>query len=110
MMRKWTEEQINYLKENYPNKSKEELLKNLPHTWSSICTKARKNKIIRRKFEPKWTEDEKEFLIQNYPDGDKNFILSTLSRYNWGEIQRKANSLKIVRNIVAPRLFTDEDI
>lgn len=110
MMRKWTEEQINYLKENYPNKSKEELLENLPYTWSSICTKARKNKIVRRKFEPKWTEDEKEFLRQNYPDGDKNFILSTLNKYNWGEIQRKANSLKIVRNIVTPRLFSEEDI
>lgn len=110
MMRKWTEEQINYLKENYPNKSKEELLENLPYTWASICTKARENKIVRRKFEPKWTEDEKEFLRQNYPNGDKNFILSALSRYNWGEIQRKANSLKIVRNIVSPRLFTEEDI
>lgn len=109
-MQKWTEEQVNYLKENYSNKSKEELLENLPYTWCAICTKARKNKIIRRKIETKWTEEEKEFLRQNYPNGDKDFMLSTLNRYNWGEIQRKANSLKIVRNIVTPRLFSDEDI
>ena len=110
MMQKWTEEQINYLKENYSNKSKEELLENLPHTWKSIKTKARKIKVCRKNIKFKWTEEEKEFLRENYPEGDKDFILSTLNRYNWGEIQRKANSLKIVRNVVTKRLFSDEDI
>lgn len=46
--RPWTGGQIRFLRANYPTASREELMRELPHSWGGIMHKARELKIHRR--------------------------------------------------------------
>jgi len=112
----WTDEELDILKNKYPNTPNSELLKILDRPINSIYAKAgelglkKKNRILGRKREAPlyWTEEEITCLRKIYPTEAKEKILSILSKRSWGGIQKKAWKYKIKRNksIIEKRLIS----
>lgn len=97
MAKRWSEQEIQILKDNYKDKSKEEILQLLlGKTWSSIQTKAAFLKILKN---PRWTNREIKFLKNNYDIPNKKAILiKTLYNRSWMSIKNKARILGINTN------------
>lgn len=65
--RKWNEEELQFLRENYGVLSLEEIAKKLNRTVSSIMHKAKRNGIKSVcKSEQRWTDEQVQYLIDNY--------------------------------------------
>lgn len=66
--KKWTEEELNYLRENWNRKKIQEIADSLGRTYDSIYMKARALDLGASKLESqrKWTEDDEEYLMENW--------------------------------------------
>lgn len=73
----WTEEEINFLKENWSTKTHKEIAKELNRSISSIANKTRKLRLVDNSS--KWTDEEVEFLKENYFK-DVNFLADKLNK------------------------------
>lgn len=67
-MKKWTEEELNYLKENWCRKSTREIAKDLDRTYNSIYAKAEYINLGQNKADKNrlWTEEDIEYLENNW--------------------------------------------
>ena len=75
--RLWTEEEINFLKENWSTKTHKEIAKELNRSISSIANKTRKLRLVDNSS--KWTDEEVEFLKENYFK-DVDFLADKLNK------------------------------
>jgi len=75
--RKWTEEEITFLKDNYGYISNEEIGKVINRTGTAINTYCYKHKI---KHPRMWTEEEARFMEENYHSMDIDEIAESLGR------------------------------
>lgn len=110
-MKKWTEEEIEWLKENYKTTSWEEMLEKLPHSKTAILTKA--NKILGLKktdkeIQYRWTKEYNDFLKANYENGDMDEIMKIIPFPNQ-TIRCQANRFGLKRNKNLKKIFTEED-
>mgnify|MGYP004598786563 CR=1 FL=1 len=110
-MKKWTEEEIEWLKENYKTASWEEILKKLPYTKQAISTKANRVfglKKTDKEIQYRWTKEYNDFLKENYENGDMEEIMKVIPFPNH-TIQCQANRFGLKRNKDLIRDFTQED-
>lgn len=110
-MKKWTEEEIEWLKENYKTASWEDMLERLPYTKSAISTKA--NRLLGLKKTDKeiqyhWTKEYNDFLKANYENGDMNEIMKKIP-FPKQTIRCQANRFGLKRNKNLKKIFTEED-
>ena len=110
-MKKWTEEEIEWLKENYKTVSWEDMLERLPYTKSAISTKA--NRLLGLKKTDKeiqyhWTKEYNDFLKANYENGDMNEIMKKIP-FPKQTIRCQANRFGLKRNKNLKKIFTEED-
>ena len=73
----WTDEEINFLKENWNIKTHKEIAKELNRSISSIANKTRKMRLVDNSN--KWTKEEEEFLKENYFK-DMDFLADKLNK------------------------------
>jgi hypothetical protein len=76
-MKKWTTEQINKLRELYPDYSNSEIAMLLGFTTAAVKCKARKIGVMKRQF---WSENELEYLKKHYPSHQSKNIADHLNR------------------------------
>jgi len=106
MKRRWTEDEIKFLIENYPKYNSYYIAKALNRSVNSVRCMAAKLKL-KNKFW--WTEEEKKFLIENYDKMTAKQISEILGRsipsiYSMakklsrkGLISKKVNMPKYIR-------------
>jgi hypothetical protein len=98
MYKKWTNEEINYLIENFSDKTNLELAENLNRSVKSIIAKVGKlglYEIKKRTFKVKnWEKDEIEYLIENFSD-KTNLELSEMLNRSIKSICKKAFTLDL---------------
>lgn len=105
-MDKWTDEEIELLRNNYNVLSKEDLLKLLaPRSWSSILSKANKIGINKRLS---WSSNEDELLRGIYPIMDINEVIKRFPNRTKNSIILRAAKLNI--NSYNHSVWTDEQI
>lgn len=90
MNSRWTEEEINYLKENYYKKSLNEMSEYLNRNTSAIKTKACKLNITKNQM---WTEEEIEYLKNNYKTKTYQELSNNLPGRTKAAIDLKINKL-----------------
>lgn len=88
-MPKWTEEEINYLKENYADMDNETLAKKLNRSKGAINTKSHYLGLNKEDTAQKWTEEEVRYLKENYAETDDETLVKNLNR-KIGTIRSKA--------------------
>jgi hypothetical protein len=94
-MKRWTVEEENFLRENYPKLKYNELAKKLNKTKSSVD-----HKIIRMKLDKKrkrFTKEEEKLLRKNYANSDSKELAKKLQRKR-SSVFYKSNYLKINKN------------
>lgn len=95
---KWTEQEINYLKENYKNGDKEEILNNLDSkNWKSVKYIAKKYNLTRERKNDNWSECEIKYLSENYQNEIKEKLVKNLPKRNWTSIKLMAGKLNLYR-------------
>ena len=119
-MKRYTKEEIEWLKNNYFDKSKEEILQyfNYEHSWQSITKFCSNNRIRRsnsfisnnlpRKAYERFTEEEIQWLQQNYYDATKEEIINYLGR-SWSAIQSFCNKNEIKRKRAGQKPHINHD-
>lgn len=90
--RRWTKEEIDYLKQNYNKKSIDDMCSDLGRTKYSILKKAKRLDLT--KEINNWTKDELEFLISNWGKYNIKKIAKLLGR-SIPSIKKKAFKLKL---------------
>lgn len=90
-----TQEEKEFLKENYVNKTNKELSEILGRSLSFIESVAGVLKLRKDKFF--WSKEEVEILKENYLTQKKDIILNLIPNKNWQSIVSKANTIKIKR-------------
>jgi hypothetical protein len=104
-MTKWTEEEIEILKEHYLKTSWDELLKILPNrTYNGIMHKANRLGLYRKSYDQtkslRWTDEEIKILKEYYPTASWDELFELLPNHTKGAITSKAkdyNDLKRLR-------------
>lgn len=94
--KRWTQQEKNFLKKHYSNKSEEFLVDKLQRTWGAIRGKAISELGLTRSFERKvWTEEELELVKENYESGDKELFKKLLPHRSWNQIMIKASEMDL---------------
>ena len=88
-MGKWTEEEIEFLKENYKNMNNKEIAKNLNRSETAVNNKL----FIMNLCKKKWSKTEMEFLENNAERGDK-YLAKRLNR-SISSIRSKRRRMRI---------------
>jgi len=98
----WTTKENNFLKELYPEGSKEIILSKINRPWPRIIAQACKLHIKRNIRSDSWTSIEKLLLQKIYENNTKEFIIKTFKKTDfnrsWQSIRKTAISLKLKRN------------
>lgn len=95
---RWSQEELNYLKQNY-NLDPNILIKNLNNrSWKSIRSKINQLKLERDNQwgVRSWTAKEIEYLKKNFYNGSIGDLIENLKK-EWGAITNKAYKLKLNR-------------
>ena len=79
-MAKWTEEEIQYLKENYADTDIKILAKKLSRSKGAIYIKGNYLGLNKEDTAQKWTEEEVQYLKDNYADTDNEILAKNLNR------------------------------
>lgn len=104
----WTEEELNYLRECYPEQSVYLTARYLNRSESSVIKKARELRIM-RKSDRNWSRAELEIIKKHYVEYG-NDIVDLLPGRSKSAIIMKAKELKIVKkNSNVPVLWTEEE-
>lgn len=92
-MEKWTQDEINILKENYPLMSAKKLMELLPNkNWHAIRNKVRNLKFKKDGYtEGKWTKREDKILLNKYPILSNNEIKKLIPHRTIASIKIRAN-------------------
>lgn len=88
-MAKWTEEEIQYLKDNYADTDNEILAKQLNRSKAAIYIKSNYLGLNKEDTAQKWTEEEVQYLKENYAETDNETLVKNLNR-KIGTIRSKA--------------------
>ena len=111
-MKRYTEEQIEWLLENYSDKSKEEILKyfNYERSWQSICSICSKYK--KRRTNDYYTKKDIDWLQDNYPNKPREEILKHFdNKRSWSSIQKVCSNNQINRSTeIVKAEITEEQI
>ena len=102
---RWTKTDIEILRENYPSKSKQEILDLFPgRTWKSLRIKASRLDLKQDSY--LWSEAEIRLLKQRYedPSESKESLIKLFNR-PWAGICHKAQRL----GLRSARFWTDEE-
>ena len=102
--RKWTEEELEYLKENINNQTKGQLAIHLRRHPNSICWKIRELNL--RPNKKNWTENEIKFLKKNYLTMGLPGLAANLNR-SQNSIYNKAYQLNVTRK---RRKWTENEV
>ena len=99
MKKKWTKEEMQYLKNNWEIKTVEDLAGELGRTEDSLLRKARRTGLnVHKKEEElmkrKWTQEEDEFVIGNYKKMSSDEISLHINR-TASSIRKRARALKV---------------
>lgn len=92
-MKRWNEEEINFLIENYPKYGPEYCSEMLHKSKDSIINKKKELKLLSNK-QKKWDECEIDFLINNYSKFGTEYCVKNLNR-SWSSIIGMATNLKL---------------
>ena len=115
-MRKWTNEELKYLYQNYPYGSKEEIINYLKRDWKYICNKSFKLKIKRYIFNPiksncdrLMNETNEAYYWLGFIMADGHFNKSNQLQINIGEkdikhLQLLSNFLGVETELQTPNL------
>lgn len=109
MNKKWLKSEDDYLLSNYARGNKNNIIKALGRTWSSIQSRA--SRLNLKKINANingcdveiWSNEEIEFLKFNYQKMSRDLIISKLNR-TWSSIQNKAFLLRIKRNCLSANI------
>lgn len=88
MQTKWSNEELDYLKNNYPKLGAEKCSIYLDRSIVSVKSKASRLKISSEKS---WTKEEDDFLLENYGKLTIREILKTLTKRTYISISSRAN-------------------
>lgn len=92
---KWSKEDKEFLKKNYPEGDREYLEKTLKRNWGAITRKAQYMNVERTsRF---WSEEEKENLKELYPFASREEILEKLKNRTWAAIFCQAMQMELKR-------------
>ena len=86
---KWTEEEEQFLIDNY-HKDAGYCAEKLNRTYHAVIGRARKLKLTK----PSYTKEEIEFLVNNYPSSGPNYCAEKLNK-TYSSVTKKANSLAL---------------
>ena len=89
---KWSGKEIEYLKESYGYRCKEDLINNIDHPWNSIEMKA--SELNLTKDYVFWTEKDIKYLKNNYKFRNKEDIINNIN-HTWASIKQKASELNL---------------
>lgn len=95
--RSWTEEEIEWLKENYFNNSIKFCVKYLDRPYTSIQGKAIKLGLGEKKKYINFTKEQEDWLIENYPKYGKKYCAEYLN-ISESSIKRQCKILNITSN------------
>ena len=95
----WTDNEIFYLKTNYPDNGMIYCSNALKRTTESIYSKVKELKIKRNsiRYTNKWSIDDIDFLFKNYNTNGSEYCCKFLNKSS-EEIRKKSNSLGILLN------------
>lgn len=108
----WSSEEVAYLRNNYANAPKEEILSHIKNkSWGSIKAVASRHKLVRdcdsilkdkvrnkTASRPLWTEEEDLVIKEMYHSSSKEDILNSLPKRSWKSIRARALKLNIKRD------------
>jgi len=89
--RRWTEEDFQFLKENYTSLGPAQCAKTLGASYHSTQAQARKLGLRMFRSKP-WSKEDVEFLKENFPTKLTAYCAKKLGR-TWDATHKKANSL-----------------
>lgn len=101
MTKKWTDEEIEYLREQYQHKDPSDIADVLGRTKKSVIMKANKLKIHGCRW---WTDDEKNFALSNYAKMSYMDIGKAIGK------SEKSVSAFMKRNGCKKREWTDDQV
>lgn len=81
-MRKWTEKDSEYIRENYKEKTDKELADELGKSRQSVCERRLRMGLNKRKGgeKRKWTEKEKQYVRENYKEKTDKELAEEINR------------------------------
>lgn len=103
-IKRFTDEDIQFLKDNYMTMTHAEMAEKLGRTKGTISTKLSELKLIKRKESP-WTDDQVSFLVNNY----ENMLYSDISKI-LGRTESNIRAKCFDLNLVKKDFWTDEEI
>lgn len=92
--KRWTEEEEEYLRNNYENKTNKELAEKLNRTVGAVQKRAEKLKIAQKRKKQSWTKGEEEYLIKNYKYKTNKELARELER-TATSVARKKHDLEL---------------
>lgn len=102
MTKKWSAEEINILKNEFPFSSDKAIADKLGRTPHSIDWKARQLRLYKsRQYLDLWSAEEIGILKKNYPIMSKEELLKLLPKRTWSAIKGKAHFAGVSRYAVS---------
>lgn len=94
--RRWTEEEIEFLKENYEKEKPEKIAEELSRSLSSVYCKAQSLNLSSKRcgYGRKWTSEEEKYLKENYSELPPQKIADELDR-SLNSVYGKAKNLDL---------------
>lgn len=101
----WSEQELEILRNSYPNSSRKNLFELLPNKrWTSIRHKASELKLT-KKYLGIWSPMELEMLEKSWSDKTKPELLILLPDKDWSSIRHKAFELKLRKHKLRVRYW-----
>ncbi len=88
----WSEQDIQFLKDNIKNMSIEELAKHFNVSYSAIATKIHKIGISKKSYGFYWTSEEDQIIIQHFEYAPKEYLMRMLPNRSWLSIFQRGSS------------------
>lgn len=93
----WTEEEEQYIKQNYPKLNTRKVAEHLKRSPGAIRAKAFRIELKKKEDSIEWTEEEEAYLKDNYFSLDLDILSKELGRTQ-NAIRNKASHFKLARN------------
>ncbi|RTL01284.1 MAG: hypothetical protein EKK57_05045 [Proteobacteria bacterium] len=103
----WSQEEIQYLIENYGFKETSEISKYLNRTGQAIRMKAMYLNV-NKKIYREWNQEDIDKLIKHYQSKTKKELLEIFPDRTWSKIKSKATNLKIARQRKNPDIINGD--
>lgn len=107
-MRKWTDQEIEFLKNNFSDKDWDYLMKKLNRTKNSIERKADRLRLKRPDFGNFWDEKDEKQLEELYLNFVSVDSIAKILKRTKNSIRRKITSMTIKRPKKTPKLRIDD--